>query len=225
MKKFIKALFMFVSLSAVFTQSASAVVMRDLFREAIKDGHSEGILDDDIGYMINRATGSTGKVSVKIKKVESYESPSCGRLHVDMSQADGANGKPSVTIPSFEISICADGRPPREITALNASRNIEKMKTCIGSIEKGKDDNGGVTHGLIVAKGCPAEGQSYWRYVGTCDGLKMGDKEAVIFPVNKDGVISFEIKIPTQCKDKKNIWEGTVADPHAGVIGGMHLEW
>lgn len=225
MKKFINALLIFASLSAVFIQPASAAAMRDLFREALKDGHSEGVLDDNIGYLINKSTGNTGKVSVKIKKVESYESPSCGRLHVDMSQADPKDGGASVTIPGFEISICADGRPPKEIVALNASRNIEKMKTCIGGIEKKKDDNGGVMHGFIVAKGCPAEGKSYWRYVGTCDGLKMAEKEAIIFPVNKDGVISFEIKIPSQCKDKKNAWEGTVADPHVGVIGGMHLEW
>lgn len=224
LKNFIKAFVMIVALSAV-SQSASAVAMRDLFREAIKDGSSEGILDDNIGYMINRATGSTGKISVKIKKVESYKSPSCGRLHVDMAQTDAADGKLTVKIPSFEISICSDGQPPKEITALNASRKVEMMKACIGSIEKKAADKDGGATGAVVAKGCPVDGKSYWRYVGDCDALKMKENEAVIYPVGNDGKLTFKLKVSAQCMSKKNMWEGTVLGPHVGIIGGIHLEW
>ncbi len=224
--KFIPVILMIVFASFVVPQSASADSMRELFRTALKDGKSEGVLDDNIAYMFKNATGSNDPVAVHITQIESYESPSCGRLHVEMSQSGikGNDGKTYTGNPGFDISICADGRPPKEIASLNASRVIEKMKSCIVSLEKGKTDKDGIIHGAIVGKGCPAEGKAYLRYAGDCDALKMKETESGFFPIDNSGSLSIELKVPAQCKSKKNVWEGTIVDSSIGPVGGIHLE-
>ena len=224
--KLIKEFAVIVFTSFFLAGTASAVSMPDLFRTAIKDGKSEGVIDDNIAYMFKRSTESNEPVTVRITKIESYESPSCGRLHVEMIQAGvkDKKGNANTVNPAFEISICSDGRPPKETSALNASRGVEKMKSCIGSIKKVAEGSDGVVRGAIVANGCPTNGKSYWRYSGDCDAMKMKKTEAMFFPIGNDGKLSIELAVPTQCKARKNVWDGVIVDTMIGPIGEIHLE-
>lgn len=222
---FIAAMFVFTAAQA--NDVTSALTMRKLVVDALKDGSSQGYVDDSIAKMFSAATKSNAPVLVSMKKVQEFDQ-GCGRLRVEIKQ-DGIkdeNGNAVEGMPPFEFSVCPDGHPPHEEVERVADANRAAMKSCTAKIEKGGVENSsGSMRAVITATGCPVSGKSHWRYSGDCKALEMPSNIDVTYPIDDKGHINIKLLVPPQCITANNAWHAIIMDSSKTPLGDITAKW
>lgn len=224
----------FLAATAIFSGAARAGVdiqsmmtMKQLVSDALSEGSSEGVVSGDIAEMFNAATHSNEPIHITMKKIKTYDH-GCGRLHVTMSQPGikDINGHPTTGTPEFEFSICPNGQPPHEEVERVEEARRAAMKSCSVKIEKGSiENNTGAMRAVIAVSGCPANGQSRWRYTGACKALEMPGGIDVSYPIDKKGNISIQLMVPPQCITAQNSWHAVVIDANKTPLGDIRALW
>lgn len=227
MKSILVNLLTMAALVLVNPAHAEESSMKHLFQSALQDGSSEGVLDDEIARLFRAATGSQEPIFVTVKKIKDYES-SCGRLRVEMKQAGvkDAKGTPATDYPFFEINICPDGKPPRELVRQEEDLKRAAIKACVVKIKKGSvDKDTGSMSAVMSASGCPVKGKSNWNYTGACEALKMPEGIYTMFPIDNKGAISVKLLIPPQCIAANNTWNAVISDSRSLLLGAINVQW
>jgi hypothetical protein len=211
----------------LFSLSAHANGIKDLFLDALQHGSSEGFVTDNIESVFKNATKSDQPIHIKIKRIQQFEH-GCGRLRAEIKQSGVKNEKGDLTTidPWFELNICPDGNPPLEKIKEMQIKQQAMLKACKVSIEKmGQDKESGATKAFLRATGCPDNGMSHWRYTGDCSDLKMPDNVSTNTPFTKDGKVNIELRIPMQCLPKQNSWSALIENKDGFKIGDVQANW
>jgi hypothetical protein len=212
---------------AMADQLTSALTMKKLVIEALKEGSSEGYVDDSIAKMFRAATQSDSPILVTMKRIKEYDN-GCGRLHVEMTQSGikDTEGHLTTQSPAFEFSICPNGQPPHEEKEKVEASRRTTMKTCTATIEKGGLENSsGSMRAVIVAHGCPSNGKSHWRYAGACKALEMSRNIDVTYPIDEKGHINIKLLVPPQCIAANNSWHAIIMDSAKSPLGDITAKW
>jgi hypothetical protein len=203
----------------------NAASMKSLFIEALNNGHSEGVIKDNVADIFKNATSSKEEIHVTIKKTKEY-SRGCGRLHVEMKQSGikDKDGNLTTGEPWFDVSICPDGNPPIETAQEEQLRKNKELNVCSAIVKRGLiDKETGSMHGTMLVRKCPANGKTYWRYTGKCNALKMPEGIATVFPVYNDGDLTFQLVIPAQCINEHNSWDATISEANKNILGKISV--
>lgn len=104
-----------VSILPVQARAASAPQM---IRQAIEQGHSEGILNGLVAENSRLKLSATGTLTLSARRLYLFDQPGCARLQLDFVQLDAL--LPGAVSPapyswSTELSICTDGQSPLTI--------------------------------------------------------------------------------------------------------------
>lgn len=119
-----------VSIQPAFATSHAPITFKDAFHKALNEGFAEGQLTDGISEVVGTVMKTDKPVLIEVTKIKSYEG-GCGRLHTEMqiSNPKDSNGVPmGDQIFVFEISICPDGNPPKDVVANKDADEINKNK-------------------------------------------------------------------------------------------------
>lgn len=210
---------------------AGAPGVKSLIQDALKEGKAEGMIDGMIAGVFQNATSSKEPVMMKVTRIKQYAN-GCGRLHFEIIQegVKADDGKLVKVNPAFELSMCPNGQPPKEVREEYEQHRREALRSCKATTIRGDmDKSSGVTSGNIRIAGCPASGKLQLKYTGSCPAIQMPTGVVVNYELDSKGGQDIQLRIPSQCTNTKpphqNQWSLVMIEKGGLVLGDVVTAW